>query len=260
VLSRAIALLAVFCLIPSAAAPAWGAGFARNSDYIVFADDQSLADAVIAQASKYRKEIALRWLGEELPPAVGRTVINVTISSDEDRGLTLPADGPGRQLHNIWLTTSRERATGSTLAHELTHAVLATRYPRDLPVFANEAIANLQDDAERSAIRHRTISWFARTNNWPPLREVFEAESISSVDSASYAVASSVAEYLCTLSSEPKFLQFAIDGKRIGWDQALRTHYKLESVEQLQRQWQEWVLRSSASTTALSKNTAAQAR
>lgn len=226
------------------AVPARAAGFARNADFIVFADDQPLAEAVIAKASQYRKELALRWLGEELPPAVGRTVINVTISDREDRGLIWPADGPGRQVHNIWLTTSRQRALGSTLKHEIAHAVLATRYPRELPVFVNEAVANLQDDEERKEIRQRTIGWFARTGNWPPIREVFEADVISSVDSASYAVASSVTEYLCTRSSETKFLEFAIAGKQHGWDAALRSHYGINSVEQLQQLWQQWVLQT----------------
>ena len=40
------------------------------------------------KAEQYRREIALAWLGEELPPTSGPTIINVRFEDEANRGLT----------------------------------------------------------------------------------------------------------------------------------------------------------------------------
>ena len=78
--------------------------------------------------------------------------------------------GPGRRFtgeHRVWLTTSKRRALGSTLAHEITHLVLNARFSDGMPAWANEGIASLRDDAGRSAERQKILRRFARRNEWP---------------------------------------------------------------------------------------------
>ena len=94
-------------------------GIAGSSNFTVLAPaGENLAQAVLDQAEVLRKEVALQWLGAELAPGRELTHITVRLSDDVDRGRTLLC-GPGRALrgdHRMWLTTSRERALGSTLA------------------------------------------------------------------------------------------------------------------------------------------------
>lgn len=219
---------------------AQGAGFAHNDNFVVLAPDQSLAAEVLNKANVFRKQIAEEWLGEELPPGIGEALIHVTLSATEDNGLAWPIDDPGRKLHKVWLTTSREGAVGSTLYHEIVHLVMATQFPDRLPAWAEEGIASLSDDPQRAQIRERVLGWYSRTGNWPDLAGILQYPAVAHSDKAAYSVAVSVTEYLLSRADKATFLRFAQAGKREGWDRALEHHYRIASVRDLQGAWQTW--------------------
>ena len=106
------------------AVPSRAADMSVGTNFTVLAPNEVLADAVAKQAEAFRRESALEWLGKELPDRNGRSVITVDISADKDEGWTWPIDSPKRTLHQVWLTTSSARATGTTLHHEVVHTVL----------------------------------------------------------------------------------------------------------------------------------------
>lgn len=222
------------------ASAAQGAGFAYRATGNVLAPDQATAEAVLAKAEEYRRQVAVEWLGEELPPGAGPVAIHVQLSQTEDTGLTLPIDGPQRKFHRIWLITSRERALGTTLHHEMVHAVLATRFPGRLPPWCDEGVAGMKDDPQRVVLRRRIVEQFAQTNAWPPLQTLLEAKEISATDEAAYSVAASLMEFLLTRGDRPTFLRFAASGRDMGWDRAVRDHYGFGSVAELQTAWQRW--------------------
>lgn len=236
------AALVVVGLLP---AVAHAAGLAHGDNFVVTAADDALAEEVLAKADQFRKEVAEEWLGLELPPSVGRVVIDVELA-DDDQGRTWVIDHPDRKYHMLWLTTTRERALGSTLKHEITHVVLATELPGRLPAWADEGAASLADDDQRVEIRRRTIAWFARTGNWPNVESVLEASTILATDKATYSVSASLTEYLLTRGDKPQFLEFAVDGKAQGWVRALRTHYGIESVARLEQAWRAWAAEAAA--------------
>jgi hypothetical protein len=236
----AIAVLVALPAVAVLASVARGAGLAHGDNFVVTAADEDLAEEVLAKADQYRKEVAEEWLGAELPPSVGRVIIDVELA-DDDQGRTWVIDNPDRNYHMLWLTTTRERALGSMLRHEVTHVVLATELPGRLPAWADEGAASLADDEERVEIRRRTIAWFARTSNWPKLENILDASTILASDKATYSVAASLTEYLLMRGDKQKFLAFAVAGKAQGWNRALRTHYEFESVAQLDRAWRAWV-------------------
>lgn len=238
-------LLLFILLIPSVA---FGAGFAHDANFLVLAPNQQLAEDVLASANDIRAHVAKEWLGEELPPSVGRTVISVTISEWEDRGLAWPIDTPKRTLHKVWLRTTQDGAVGGPLAHEVVHIVLATQFRDRLPAWADEGVASTVDDGPRVDTRRQIVAWFARTGNWPSLATLLDARSISPEDQATYSAAASVTQYLLSRGGKAKFLQFAVAGKANGWNQALKEHYSLRSVTDLQGAWQAWA-RSAASRT-----------
>lgn len=233
-----LVLLAATCLLVPA--PAQAAGFAHDENFVVLAPDQALANAVLAKANEFRKQAAKEWLGEELPPSIGQSVIHVEYSNTEDSALTWPIDSPGRTLHKVWLTTNTERAIGSTLHHEITHVVLATQFPERLPAWADEGAASLADNPERVAARKKILAWYAKTGNWPSVKTVFEARSVNAKDQATYSVAASLTQYLLTRADKSAFLRFAQAGKTQGWDRALKEHYDIQNVGELQTAWQAW--------------------
>ncbi|MCA9184749.1 MAG: hypothetical protein R3E01_27915 [Pirellulaceae bacterium] len=229
-----------------------GAGYAHNENFDVYTPAQSAPDAareysrqVLAAAEKYRREIAVEWLGQELPPSVGRTVINIRFDEQRDHGLTWAIGQSRRRTHTLYLATSPELAAGSTLAHEMTHVVLATRFAGDkrLPAWLEEGIASHYDDDSRNARRRNLLRWFVETGNWPRLPLVLQSENIAADDAESYAVACSVKDYLLTQGDKGQLIEFGQQAVAAGWENALQTCYNIRGADRLQSEWQQWVMR-----------------
>jgi hypothetical protein len=229
------------------------AGFAFNENFIVFTPhqrtreaEQRFAELVLKRAMAFRQEFAKEWLGEPLAEGEGRSVIHIDFSAHEDRGLTWAKDHPGRTLHNVFLRTSPENATGSTLQHEIAHTVLASRFPHPnrLPAWLEEGIASRYDDESRHAQREDLLyAWVRSSGSAPNLVKLMATPDIKSFDETSYAAATSLVRFLLTRGDEHKILKFGVDGQQNGWDDALRSHYDIYSVRDLQQQWQNWLER-----------------
>lgn len=245
--ARYLALALVGLAVPSVVQ---GAGVAYNDNFIVLAPDQLLAEEVLAKAEHFRQQVAEEWLAEELPPRMGRATVNVELSDVEDENFTWAIDSPEQIFHKVWLTTTRRRALGSALGHEITHVVFATRFPDRLPSWIEEGAASLQDDPQRIEIRQRIIRRYARTGNWPRLETLFKARTLALGDQPSYSVAASVTQYLLCRGGRPKLLRFAVTGQQEGWNQALREHYGIPTVRELQAAWQAWASRTARPSPA----------
>ena len=215
-------------------------GFAHDETFIVYAPDQILADQVLARAEQFRKAEARDLLGAELERGVGRTIITVELSASRDSGFTWPIDHPDRKFHNMWLTTLRERASGSTLRHEIRHVVLNTRFRDRLPPWVEEGLASRSDDPERQQLWRETAAAFSQSG-WPEIRSVIEARAIHSTDRATYGALTSLVNYLLTRGSVSKLLEFAVTGKKDGWNSALSQCYGIGSLGELESQWHAWV-------------------
>jgi len=242
-MNRPFSLLGALALL-SLVTPCLASEFARSANFVVLAEDAELAQAVLRQAELYRREIAEAWLGESLPEGIGAAMINVQISPGEETGLTWPTrPDAARRYHRVWLTVgTREDAAGPVLKHELTHVLLATWLPDRLPPWADEGAASLYDDAERIALRGKTVAWFARTGNWPRLAHVLTEETITADELATYTIAASLTDFLLSRGDRPTLLRFASEGRQQGWDEALRSCYDIEDVAALQSQWQQWAV------------------
>src|SRR5207249_7817833 len=135
-----------------------GAGFVHSPSFIVCTPaipSQEAADVfaqtVLDKAEALRKQIAVEWLGEELPPSIGQVLLNVSYANEPDRGLTWAKDHPDRKFHALLIVTAPGEMPAGLLAHEITHCVLATRYPHPhrLPAWLEEGIASQYDDGDR---------------------------------------------------------------------------------------------------------------
>jgi hypothetical protein len=233
-----------------AVAPAHGAGYAFDENFIVHTPEQAppdkakhFAEEVLARAAEFRGEVAREWLGEELPDGEGRTVINVEFSSETDQGLTWAKDHPDRTLHSVFLVTSRGKATGSTLHHEIAHTVFATRYPHPyrLPSWLEEGIACRYDDEAAKLRRRDIIRRWTDAGRMPRLAQLLEMSDIVSYDDDAYAAGTSLVSFLLTRGDRMTLLNFAESGQQNGWARALRSHYGIAHLEELQAEWEAWV-------------------
>jgi hypothetical protein len=230
---------AAFVFFSGVQAALFAVGFAHDSTFIVYAPDQSLADQVLTKAEDFRKAEARNLLGAELGPAKGRTIITVEVSATEDSGFTWPIDCPQRKFHEVWLTTSRERAAGSTLRHEIRHVVLNTRFPERLPLWIEEGLASRSDDEQRQQLSRTTADGFSRSG-WPGIRSVVETRTIHSSDQTTYTAATSLVNYLLTRGDTAKLLEFGQLAKKSGCDQALEKCYGIAGLGDLETRWHEW--------------------
>ena len=64
---------------------------------------------------------------------------------------------------------------------------------------------------------------------------------ISTRDKDTYATAASLTEFLLTRRDRQTLLEFGQYANKAGWDAALSKHYHIDSVPDLQRDWQQWV-------------------
>jgi hypothetical protein len=228
----------------------FGAGFVHNENFVVLTEatisqqaTQDYAQSVLKKAEEYRKQIAIEWFGEELPPGIGRSTINVRYTSDQDSGLTWAADNPERKLHTIYLQTRADSAEISTLAHEMAHVVMATMYPHPnrLPAWVEEGIASQYDNAARKKARNSALRFFAKQENWPQIDGVLTAHNISAEDTRAYTVAVSLTEMLLKAGGKRTFLEFGRAAGRDGVEKALARYYQVRSLTDLQTRWQSWV-------------------
>ena len=63
---------------------------------------------------------------------------------------------------------------------------------------------------------------------------------MSANDRTSYAVASSLTEFLIERGGTEKLLRFAEEVSAAGLQRALVTHYRLRDLEQLSDEWRKW--------------------
>jgi hypothetical protein len=241
--------LALFAFLTSTLS--FAAGTARTDNFTVIAPTAELAEAVSVQAETFRKQAALEWLGKELPNGTCRTVISVTISADRDDGLTWPRDRPEQKFHQIWLTTSKQQALGTTLHHEVLHTVLASfTAPDFLAPWANEGIASQADDKSRNQSRAQTAARWASSGQWPQLQSLLTAAHIAHDDAETYAAAASFTQFLVSQGGKSMIFDFAKSGRQGDWDRAARDCYRARDVADLQVRWQTWVRETTAQYAA----------
>ena len=222
-------------------------GFPSSKNFIVMVStdaEPGLAEQVLIRAEEFRRDIAVEWFGETLPPSVGRAIVNVKLSTEADKGLTWIKDNPLRRQHAVYLTTTAENALGATLQHEIVHVVLATQFPppKRLPAWVEEGIASRYDDDQRRATRGQVLNWIARTQNWPNLSDVLQTKVILASDEQDYAVAASLVKFLLTQGKKIDLLHFAASGVRIGWDRAVHDSYEYTNIYELEAAWQAWIM------------------
>jgi hypothetical protein len=248
---------AMILWIVLAGTTALGAGFAHDENFIIYASNQALADTVRIKANLFREGIAKEWLGKELAAGDGRAVLSVQLSKDEDSGFTWPIDSPERKLHKTWVKGSFEKATGSSLRHEVCHLVLNTKYRDPLPTFLEEGIASRYDDPARVAARRRLIESYARDGTWPDLRPVLSARVIPPEDHSAYCVAGSLVEYLLSRGDKAKLLEFATAIKTKGLDQSLQDCYGIRSEVHLEAEWRAWTSQAASARATTVQDPAA---
>ena len=107
----------------------------RTANFIVETPDPNLAQQVAQAAEKYRRDLAVEWLGQAMPNWSQPCVMTVRAGPRLGAGGATTFQFQNGEVFDWRMTIqgSQERILDSVLPHEITHMVFASRFRRPLP-------------------------------------------------------------------------------------------------------------------------------
>jgi hypothetical protein len=212
----------------------------RTANFTVTAPTHRLARLVAEEAERQRKALAVRWLGKELHPWPNPCAIEIKFSvSGGSGGATTFSFVNGEvRSRNMQLEGSLDKILGSLLPHEVTHTILADHFRGPIPRWADEGAAILAEDTEEQK-RHdqhtrkildtpgrvMPLEWLMKLTDFPPDVMVLYAEGYS------------LTRFLVERKDHKTFLAFVKQGMTSDWDEAVKDHFGLANVRELEAVW-----------------------
>jgi len=222
----------------------------RTPNFVVTAPTKDFAIRVGKAAEYYRKELAVAWLGKEfehnwnhpcpITVRVGQLGAGGATSFKFDRGEVF-----GWKMN---VQGTEERILDSVIPHEVSHMIFATHFRRPLPRWADEGAATV---IEHESERLRQMAMLREVTEYGhryPLRQLMSIKEYPRNHErvlTLYAQGYSLADYLIEKRGRKTFLDFLETAHHHGWDNALRHHYKLKNIEQLEETWNDWYVAGS---------------
>jgi hypothetical protein len=281
--------LFVISLIPVTAQAAWHR--VETPNFRVWANEPVLAARVAAACEEQRAELRMFWGDAETntnEPASPRVAPAPDVATKKLPANALPerwetrcdvivhptqaqyvaAVGPGgiqsfgasywrldqgRIAHRrIDLRSDQRDPCVAALPHELTHLVIADRFPtKPLPRWLDEGIALLADPLNKQ--RGHEADWLAAQHLAKAFRlvELLEQQTYPAADRVQtfYGQSAAMVRDLLRRQSPSELLRFIETAQKRGYDTALREHYGLENLGH----WEEELLRQKTSPSVSSE-------
>lgn len=216
----------------------------RTRNFVVIsAPSAELARVVGEQAEAYRRELAMHWLGEELPPWSAPCTIRVIAGNRPAEGATHYNRYPGRVGDfQMEVVGTPERILDSVLPHEVTHTVLASHFGRPLPRWADEGIATTVEHVAEKSKHEGKLREFLTTGRGIPMNQMFMMREYPPEMLTLYAQGYSVCQFLIRQRGPREFVDFLESYfERRSWTHAVQDHYQYASLGELQDYWLGWV-------------------
>jgi hypothetical protein len=225
----------------------------ESTSFRIVGLDSKMASPAIAECcEQMRRELALRWLGEEAKRGwspkcevvlhatvdsylqeVGRGGRNTVASSLVDR------DGGRVMRRRIDLLAANARWSVSTLGHELTHLVLADlSAEKNLPRWLDEGIAILADSPTKQVQHRQDLKRALQSGGEFRLLELVSLGDYPSAErwGAFYGQSASLVQYLVEQRGEQQFVAFVQLALADGYDRGLQQVYGC-AIPELERRW-----------------------
>ena len=224
-------------LLVLAAVSSMGAEF-RTPNFTVISTDPQVCKSVGEWAEHYRKEKAIQWLGREMPNWPEPCPLRVSVSMEGPSGETEFTFGYGRVTsQRMQIRGPLDRLIYSVLPHEITHTVFAYHFKSPVPRWADEGGSVLsEDDTERDRHDKLTRS-ILNKGQQIPMRSLFQMREYPPQVMCLYAQGYSMSDFLVKRSNKQHFLNFVGSGMQHGWDQASKSYFGHNNVEELEQAW-----------------------
>ncbi len=235
------AALLVACLL------SMGASY-RTQNFIITADTPQLAQEIGDSAEQFRRDLAIEWLGRELPPWTDVCPISAQVSPHLGAGGATSFYFSHGRPHGwrMSLQGSRERVLDSVLPHEITHTIFATHFGRPLPRWADEGACTTVEHVSERAKQHQLLISFLTSGRGIAFNDMFAMREYPADILPLYSQGYSLAKFLIAQGGKQKFMQYVGDGMASNnWTATTHQHYGFASLGDLQQNWLAWVKQGS---------------
>lgn len=218
----------------------------RSKNFIVSAPTRELAREVSQFAEQYRRDLAIEWIGQELPRWAEPCPITVRVGRQLGAGgATSFMFDRGRPFGwRMSIQGSRERILDSVLPHEVTHTIFATYFGRPLPRWADEGACTSVEHPSEKSKQEQMLNQFLRTkpSRGIPFNRMFAMREYPSDIMPLYSQGFSLVRFLLHQGGKQKFVRYVADGMQYeDWDRVTNQHYGFRDLSELQLAWVDWV-------------------
>ncbi len=213
-------------------------------NFVVTAPTPELAREIGDAAEVYRRDLALTWLGKELPPWSDTCPITVQVGPHMGAGGATSFYFRGGRPHGwrMSLQGPREQILESVLPHEIMHTIFATHFGQPLPRWADEGASTMVEHATERAKQQRMLVDFLTTGRGIAFNRLFAMREYPADILPLYAHGYSLTKFLVYQGGKRRFVDYVDAGLRSdNWTAATAQHYGYGSLRELQDSWLEWV-------------------
>ena len=191
-------------------------------------------------AERFRRDLAIEWLGRELPRWGKPCPIVVQVGERMGAGGATSFVFDRGEVFGWQMTIqgSFERVLDSVLPHEVTHTIFASHFRQPLPRWADEgACTTVEHPAERNK-QQKLLIEFLQTGRGISFSQMFAMKEYPPDVLPLYAQGHSLASFLIAQGGKRKYLQFVADGlESNNWSAELKKHYGFRNLGVLQNTW-----------------------
>jgi|GEM_PF-403959 len=236
----------VVALLSLVLSPAVASGAsARSQNFIVTAQSRQLATEICEAAEVYRRDLAIEWLGAELPPWQQPCPIEAQVHPQLGAGGATQFSFSRQGMPFGWSMSvqgSKERVLDSVLPHEVTHAIFATHFGRPLPRWADEGACTTVEHVSEKHKQDKFLIEFLMTERGIPFNKMFAMKEYPPDMLPLYAQGYSLARYLIMQGGKRKYVQYVGEGMQTeNWPAVTRKYYGHKDLSDLQVTWLDWV-------------------
>ena len=244
-----VTLLALFvwCSTSSAQVFVGPRSIVQSPNFRVYARNAQLANQVARSAEECRKQLAMHWLGRELPnwPEPCPVSVNDGPSTPASGETKYTLVGGGVVDFRMSVSGTPERIIDSVLPHEITHTVMASHFAalgKPVPRWADEgACTTVEHQSERSKHDIMLVRYL-REERGIPFQVLFALKDYPRDMMPLYAQGYSLSCFLISQGGPRHFIKFLERGMETeNWAGATDEFYHYPMLGKLQTAWNSWV-------------------
>lgn len=236
------------------------------------AEAAAMLPTLAIDAERYRRDLAIAWLGAALPKWKTRVPISITVAPYlEVGGYTSYSPIPGQEPQNwtMVIQGTQELISSAVLKHEIMHTILATHYQQTPPRWFDEGVAMFVEvESERAKFRN-ILDQAMRLNRAFTFPEMFLMTEYPKDILPLYAEGLSLVEYIQEHSPtlfqkinrpgvNPRLYAVSFIGaamrdistralisdqdRHVAWSKWLKSYYAYPGMTELQTEWIQWYL------------------